>query len=75
MTEFSGGDINAVLKLVQSLTDIDDGDAQLTILTMALVIACRSCGVEKEDAMQIIRETFDREFKLIPFDQLDATRT
>jgi hypothetical protein len=75
MTEFSGGDINAVLKLVKSLVDPDDGDAQLSILTMALVIGCRSCGVSKEDAMLIISDTFDQELKLIPFDQLDASRS
>lgn len=65
--EFRGGDVNAVLRLVQSLSK--DGDAQLTILTMALAVACRSCGVSKENAIQVIAECFDDERKLIPLDQ------
>lgn len=66
MKEFQGGDINAVLRLVKSLTD--DGDCQLSILTMALVVACRSCEVSKEDAMEIIAECFNDERKLVPLE-------
>lgn len=69
--EFQGGDINAVLRLVKSLTE--DGDCQLSILTMALVVACRSCKVHKDDALEIIAETFDDEFKLVPLEAALAT--
>ena len=61
MAEFRGGDVNAVLRLVKSLTE--DGDTQLSILTCALVIACRSCGVERDAAIPIIRECFNDESK------------
>lgn len=46
MAEFRGGDVNAVLRLVKSLSD--DGDTQLSMLTVALVTACRSTGVEMD---------------------------
>jgi len=72
MTEFKGGDINAVLRLVKSLTAPDDGDAQLTILTMALVIACRSIGIPKDDALPIIADCFDDEHKLVALDSAAA---
>lgn len=71
MREFQGGDINAVLRLVRSLTD--DGDCQLSILTMAMVVACRSCEVEKADALQIISDCFDDERELVPLDSALAT--
>lgn len=64
--EIGGGDVNAVLRLVKSLTD--DGDCQLSILTVALVTACRSCEVEKSDALSIIAEAFDDQRKLVPLD-------
>jgi hypothetical protein len=64
--EFQGGDINAVIRLVKSLSD--DGDCQLSILTMALVTACRSCGVPKDKALEVVAETFDLEYQLVPLD-------
>lgn len=63
MAEFKGGDVNAVLRLVGNLSD--DGDCQLTILTMALAIACRSCEVPKETALEILAECFDSEYELV----------
>ena len=63
MTEFRGGDVNAVLRLVGSLSD--DGDCQLSILTEALVVACHSCEVSKDDAIVIIAECFDKERRLV----------
>lgn len=69
--EFYGGDVNAVLRLVKSLTG--DGDTQLSILTVALVTACRSCGVDKDDAVPIIREAFDDQRSLVLLDSAEAT--
>lgn len=66
-SEFRGGDINAVLRLVKSLTD--NGDAQLSILTMALAVACRSCQVPKEKALEVISDCFDDERNLVPLDE------
>lgn len=71
-SEFNGGDVNAVLRLVKSLTKPDDGDAQLSILTVALVIACRSCQVDKDDALRIIGETFDSELKMFPLQSAEC---
>lgn len=68
--EFGGGDVNAVLRLVKSLSD--DGDTQLSILTVALVTACRSCGVERDNAIPIIREVFNDQRKLVPLDSPEA---
>lgn len=63
--------MNAVLRLVKSLTD--DGDCQLSILTVALATACRSCGLSKDDAMPVISEAFDDQRKLVPLDLPEAT--
>ena len=67
MAEFKGGDVNAVIRLVGSLSD--DGDTQLSILTVALVTACRSCGLEKDDALPIIRAAFDDSQQLVPLEK------
>jgi hypothetical protein len=66
-SEFQGGDVNAVLRLVGSLSD--NGDAQLSILTMALSVACRSCGVPKEKALEVLAKCFDDERNLVPLDE------
>jgi hypothetical protein len=71
--EFSGGDVNAVLKLVMSLSD--SGDTQLSILTLALVTACRSCGVAREDALPMIADAFTNAPALVPIIELDAAVT
>jgi hypothetical protein len=55
--KFNGGDVNAVLRLVGSLSD--DGDVQLSILTLALSVACRSCGAPRERAVEVLNECFD----------------
>lgn len=70
MSEFRGGDINAVLRLVAQLAD--DGDAQLSILTMALVTGCRSCGVAKDEVLAVIAEAFDDERRLFPLNSAEA---
>lgn len=64
--EFRGGDVNAILRLVKSLSD--NGDAQLTMLTMALAVACWSCGVSKDNALQVISDCFDDERRLVPLE-------
>lgn len=70
MAEFRGGDINAVLRLVKQLSG--DGDAQLSILTMALVTACQSCGIDKELAISVIAKAFDDRRDLVPLDSAEA---
>lgn len=64
--EFSGAQVNAVLRLVKSLSH--DGDTQLSILTVALVTACRSCGVSYDDAMPHIRAAFEDQRTLVPLE-------
>lgn len=70
MAEFHGGDVNAVLRLVGSLSD--DGDTQLSIITVALVTACRSCGVDKSKALSVIGAAFDDQRDLVPLFSADA---
>lgn len=64
MVEITGDQINTVLKTVDAMTG--DGDAQLTILTRALVVACKSCEVDKATALEIIGGVFDEPTTLIP---------
>lgn len=64
MSDFRGGDVNAILRLVKSLSD--DGDIQLSMLTVALVTACRSIGVEKHSAIPVIAAAFDDQRDLVP---------
>lgn len=68
--EFIGGDVNAVLRLVRSLSD--DGNTQLSILTVALVTACASCEVPRNHALRIIGEAFDDQRELVPIDDRRA---
>lgn len=72
MDEFRGGDVNAVLRLVRDLAPADDGNVQLSILTVALVTACRSIGITKDDAIPIIVECFDDERQLVLLDSHSA---
>jgi hypothetical protein len=67
MAEFYGEHVNQVLRLVKSMTA--DGDTQLSILTVALVTACRSCDVSKENAMSCIRDAFDDQRTLVHLEQ------
>jgi hypothetical protein len=66
-SDLNGGDINAVLRLVTTLAG-DDGDRQLSLLTYALVIGCRSCGVDREAALRIIGSIYDQDITLVPLD-------
>lgn len=74
--QFQGGDVNAVLRLVRQLapgTDAESGDLQLSILTVALVTACRSCGVPKSAALSAIGEAFNDQLKIVSLDSAEAT--
>ena len=62
MTEFTGKDVNAVLKLVAELApgvDADAGVTQLSILATALCAAARDCGVERENFLAHLAGTYD----------------
>lgn len=67
---FTGAEVNAVLRLVKSLAE--EGDTQLSILTVALVTACRSCRVEADIVVPLIEEAFNDQRKLVPLDQARA---
>lgn len=56
--------INEILRSASHMTD--DGDAQLSILARALVIGCKSCGVSRDTAIEIVESLFDEEPRLIP---------
>ncbi|MCA1831247.1 MAG: hypothetical protein LC750_00605 [Actinobacteria bacterium] len=61
---FGGGDVNAVLRLVCDL-EPNNGDVQLSILTYALVTACRSCGVDRATVLEAVGNAFDDERRLV----------
>lgn len=63
--QFTGREINQVLEAVRTL-EPSDGDIQLSILAMALVVACKSCGVSREVALAEIAKCFDRPIMLVP---------
>lgn len=63
-TQIKGDWINEILRSAAHMTD--DGDAQLSILARALVIGCKSCGVSKDTAMEIVESLFDEETKIVP---------
>lgn len=75
MREFHGGDVNAVLRLVRQLapgTDAESGDLQLSIITVALVTACRSCGVPKSAVLSAISEAFEDQRTIVSLDSPEA---
>lgn len=68
MAETYGGDeINTVLTVVERMTG--NGDAQLSILAHALVIACKSTKVDRETALAEIGKLWDRDDPLVPLRQ------
>lgn len=63
MSEFTGSQVNQVLRLVHSLSD--DGDTQLSILAVALATACRSAGLDYKDVASPIRDAFNDQRELV----------
>ena len=62
MGDFSGKEVNSVLKHVLSLApgvDAKSGERQLSILAVALCTAARDCGVERENFLFYLEKTFD----------------
>jgi hypothetical protein len=55
--------------LVKSLSD--DGETQLSIISYALVVACKSCKVSKEESLHVLDQMFDLELSIVPFEQLE----
>ena len=45
MTEVTGDQVNALLRSVKAIVPDDDGEQELTLLTVALCVAARSCQV------------------------------
>lgn len=64
--DVTGAEINAVLRLVKSLTG--DGNAQLTILARAFVTACQSCQVDEATALPIVAGLFREPADLVPLE-------
>lgn len=59
--------INEVLRLVAKMTP--NGDGQLTILSVALVVACRSCQAKPDIVFENLTELFERRIDLAPLFQ------
>lgn len=67
MKEVAGEQINGVLRAVRAMSD--DTEVQLSILGLAFVLACRSCGVDRELALENIETWFAKPNPLILPDQ------
>lgn len=61
--------VNSVIALVTGMAS--DGDTQLSILTIALVVGCKSCRVPLDVLLAAVTEKFNDEQHLIPLS--DAT--
>ncbi len=62
MSDFKGEDVNSVLKHVAKLApgvDATAGEKQLSILAVALCTAARDCGVQRENFLGHLANTFD----------------
>jgi len=68
---FTGGDVNAILKHVTTLSA--SGDAQLSILAYAFVIGCKSVDVDADRAIEMLRSVFEKDLGTIPLASAGAT--
>ncbi|MEM9845534.1 MAG: hypothetical protein AAF965_12100 [Pseudomonadota bacterium] len=62
MADFTGADVNAVLRLVTSLAtgvDASAGNKQISILAVALCTAARDCGVPRDQFIQNLARAYD----------------
>jgi hypothetical protein len=53
-----GDQVGAVLEVASALAP-HDGDAQLTMIAIALVVGCGHCGVEKDKVLAIVAQAYD----------------
>ena len=67
---YSGADVNAVLTAVRNRTL--NGDAQLSILAHALVVAAKSCGVAEETLLAQVRMFWAKPDRLVPLSDLEG---
>jgi hypothetical protein len=65
--EVIGTDINAILAVVKSCSD--NGDVQLSTLAHALAVACKSCGIDRANAIAHFSHAYDAPHKLVPYGQ------
>lgn len=62
MSDFTGDQVNQVLRLVADMApgiDAEAGNRQISILAVALCAAARDCGVERENFLAHLAITFD----------------
>lgn len=55
-SEFTGEHVNVVLRTVAQMTD--NGDAQLSILSIALVTGARSVGIPEAKVLEVLKGIF-----------------
>lgn len=67
--QFTGAQITSVIRQVRDMSD--NGGVQLSILVHALAVACKSCGVAREVAVDELRAAFRHPHKLEPLDSRD----
>lgn len=62
MSDFSGEQVNSVLRHVASMSpgvDAAAGERQLSILAVALCTAARDCGVDRDSFLHHLGRTFE----------------
>jgi len=64
--------INRLLLETKAIVPVDDGDMQLSLIALALAVACKSCDVDDADAVRMFSETLNqvRPDHLIPFSEV-----
>lgn len=67
MKQVTGDQINETLRAVKAMSP--DRDVQLSILGRAFVIACRSCQVDRDVALENIEAFFTEQNPLVPLSQ------
>ena len=61
MSDFTGADVNAVLRFVKTLAPGEDaaaGERQLSILAVSLCAAARDCGVDPDHFIGHLQNTY-----------------
>lgn len=54
-----GHQVNALLRTAQIIEPSGDGERELTLLALALCMAARSCGVDREEFIEQLTLRYD----------------
>lgn len=61
MADFTGADVNHILRTVRTIipTTPTSGNAQISLLAVALCAAARDCGVDRDVFMETLGRTYE----------------